>query len=76
MIVLSLSKKYKKALPRLEEGKESHEGLTRSLADNLVEKWSKMEATAMEDRGDALTVFDVVEKKGWMFHCDIFTRLT
>lgn len=64
MIVQSLSKKYKKAVASLEEAKASHQGLTGSLTARLVEQWTRMEEKAMEERGDALTVFDVVEQKG------------
>jgi hypothetical protein len=59
-----LSKKYKRALPRLAEVKASHEGLTGSLEARLVKKWSESEEKAMKEWGDALRVFDVVEKKG------------
>jgi hypothetical protein len=71
LIVASLLKKYQKAIPRLEDAKASHEGLTKSLDREWVEKWSKEEEKAMKDRGDALRVFDVVEKKGMMFHFDM-----
>ena len=72
---MSLLKKYKKAIPSWQEAKTSHEGLTESLETRLVEEWSQMEEKAMKERGDALTVFDVVEKKGMMLHSDIIATV-
>jgi hypothetical protein len=68
LTVVSLLKKYKKAVRGLADTTAAHEGLTQSLPSELVKKWGEAEQKAMMDRGDALRIFDVVEKKGQFFH--------
>jgi len=63
----SLVKKYK-TVPSLENAKDTFHGLTKSLSSTLIEKWTEEVNKAMRERGNALKIFDVMEKKGMTFH--------
>ena len=60
---MSLQKKYERAMPSLKDASTTHEGLTQTLSQDQITKWTEAYDQAKEDRGDALKIFDVVEKK-------------
>jgi lipid II:glycine glycyltransferase (peptidoglycan interpeptide bridge formation enzyme) len=60
---VSLEKKYKKAVPSLDDAKTTHEGLTETLQPDQIAKWTETYDKANKDREDALRIFDVVDKK-------------
>ncbi|MDT7543742.1 MAG: hypothetical protein QOE33_3655 [Acidobacteriota bacterium] len=61
LLVRSLALKYKKATAGLRKTREAFEGLTKSISADLIGEWTAMERTAMDERGDALEIFDVKE---------------
>lgn len=50
-------------MPSLKDASTTHEGLTQTLSQDQITKWTEAYDQAKEDRGDALKIFDVVEKK-------------
>jgi len=60
-----LSRKYKKARLGVQESRCAYVGLTDSLEEQgeKLKKWRDEEERAMQDRGDALTIFNVKMEK-------------
>ena len=59
-----LLKKYKRAKSGLTETKSAYDRLAESLDAVKVMEWKEQEQRAMEERGDALRIFEVKLEKG------------
>jgi hypothetical protein len=59
-----LLKKYKRAKSGLTETKSAYDRLAESLDAVKVMEWKEQERRPMEERGDALRIFEVKLEKG------------
>ena len=64
----SLLNKAVKAVKGKQDMKEAYDGLTYSIAENLIMRWRGEEEKAMRERGDALKIFRVHQEKGAIHH--------
>ena len=65
--VQSIIQRWKKAVIQREEMRSALDELTDRISEEWIEEWKELEERAMQERGDALKIYDIAETQGMLF---------